>query len=357
MSIEKELFGTLPDGRAVYAYTLKNGSGMMVKLCTYGGAVMQLYVPDRNGSLDDVVCGYSSLESYIGGDGYQGAIIGRLANRVGGARFSLDGREYDLYKNDGGNSLHGGDAGFNAALWDAVEEKDGESPELVLHCTFADGEGGYPGNLSVNVTYRLTKDNALSIEYRARSDKKTVVSLTNHTYFNLGGYASGSVMEHRLFLDADRYLETGADLVPTGRVLSVGGTPLDFRREKALSEGFDTGCAELKNAGGYDHCLCFTEGEEQDGIKLRLRGTLFDPRSGRGMKLYTDQPCVQLYSGNFLTNEKFPFKNGLPQARRMAVCLETQKMPDSVNHEDFTDVTLDAGEEYLHRTTYAFFSK
>lgn len=355
MSIEKELFGTLPDGREVCAYTLKNAGGMMVKICTYGGAVMQLYAPDRNGSLDDVVCGYSSLESYIGGDGYQGAIIGRLANRVGGARFRLDGKEYSLYKNDGENSLHGGNAGFNAALWSVEGEKGGDSPELVLHCTFADGEGGYPGNLSVNVTYGLTGDNALSIEYRARSDKKTVVSLTNHTYFNLGGYASGSVMEHRLCLDADRYLETGADLVPTGRILPVDGTPLDFRSEKALSDGFDTERAELKSAGGYDHCLCFTESEGQG--ELKLRGSLFDPRSGRGLKLYTDQPCVQLYSGNFLTNEKFPFKNGLPQTKRMAVCLETQKMPDSVNHKGFTDVTLNAGEEYLHRTLYAFFTK
>lgn len=355
MSIERELFGTLPDGREVFAYTLRNEAGMRVKICTYGGAVMQLYAPDRRGAFDDVVCGYSSLDSYIGGDGYQGAIIGRLANRVGGARFRLDGKEYSLYKNDGENSLHGGDAGFNAAIWDVAEAKDCESPALVLHCTFADGEGGYPGNLDTTVTYTLSADNALSIEYRARSDRKTVVSLTNHTYFNLGGYASGSVMGHRLTLDADRYLETGADLVPTGRILPVAGTSLDFGMEKALSDGFDPERGELKNAGGYDHCLCFTDGEANGEVKLR--GILRDPVSGRGMKLLTDQPCVQLYSGNFLTNERFPFKNGLPQTKRMAVCLETQKMPDSVNHEGFTDVTLDVGEEYLHRTVYAFFAE
>ena len=350
MSIERELFGNL-GGKEVFAYTMKNDRGMQVKICTYGGAVMQLYAPDGNGNFDDVVCGYSSLESYRDGDGYQGAIIGRLCNRVGKARFSLDGKEYVLFKNDGENSLHGGNAGFNDAIWDA-EAKDGKSPALVLHHTFADGEGGYPGTLDTTVTYTLGEDNALSIEYRARSDKKTVVSLTNHTYFNVGGYAVGSIMGHRLFLDADRYLETRDDLVPTGRILPVGGTALDFRKGKVLSEGFDLDSRELKGAGGYDHCLCFTGGDREDGVKLR--GILSDPVSGRVMKVFTDQPCVQLYSGNFLSNEKFPFKNGLPQTKRMALCLETQKMPDSVNHENFTDVTLEAGEEYLHRTIYAF---
>lgn len=350
MSIVKKLFGTLSDGREVYSYTLRNRKGMKVKLCEYGGAVLQIKVPDAKGAFDDVVCGYSSLESYIGADGYQGALIGRIGNRIGGAVFTLNGREYRLYRNDGENSLHGGKDGFNSKIWEA-EPFDCDEPRLTLRYTSPDGEEGYPGKLCVTVVYTLTENNALSIDYSAVTDSDTIVNLTNHTYFNLGGYASGSVLGNLLSLDADRYLPTDSGLIPTGEILPVDETPFDFRSEKAIGRDFDLKNDAMKLAGGYDHCLCFTGGETDEPV---LRATLTDPVSGRQMKMYTNQPCVQLYSGNFLKNAAYPFKNGCPQKPQMALCLETQKMPDSINHQNFTSTLLRPGETYHHKTVYVF---
>lgn len=350
MSITKRRFGALSDGREVCAFTLDNGRGLTAEICTYGGALMRLLVPDRNGRVDDVVCGYSSLDSYVGGDGYQGAVIGRVCNRISGGRFTLDGREYGLTRNDGNNTLHGGGLGFNAAVFSA-ETEDGDEPSLIFHHTSPDGDEGFPGELSLTVRYTLTAKNGLAIEYRATADRKTVVSLTNHSYFNLGGYASGSILGHTLFLDADAYLPTDAELIPTGEIRSVEGTALDFRCEKAIGRDFDLERPELENAGGYDHCLVFSDRGEGGCV---LRGVLKDKVTGRVMRLYTDQPCVQLYSGNFLTNADYPFKGGLPQRKQSALCLETQKMPDSVNRPGFTDVSLFPGEVYLHRTVYEF---
>lgn len=351
MSIKKKLFGILPDGHEVYSYTLRSRSGMKVKICEYGGAVMQIKVPDKNGCFEDVVCGYSSLDSYLKADGYQGALIGRVGNRICGGRFQLDGKEYTLFKNDGSNSLHGGKIGFDSRCW-RVEAHDGDEPALVLTLTSPDGDEGYPGTLNVTVIYTLTASNGLSIEYRAVTDRATVVNLTNHTYFNLSGYASGNVLDHELFLDADRFLPTDSALIPTGEQRSVANTPFDFRDSKALKQDFKLDeCAELSAAGGYDHCLCFTNGETAEPI---LRGVLTDPASGRKMKLYTNQPCVQLYTGNFLCNESFPFKGGCPQRRQMALCLETQKMPDSINQNGFTSTVLRPGETYRHKTIYEF---
>lgn len=352
MSIKKKLFGKMPCGREIYTYSLKNKNGVKVKLCEYGATVISIKAPDNKGAFDDIAGGYSSLESYMNADGYQGAVIGRVGNRIGKAHFVLDGKEYTLAKNDGNNSLHGGSKGFSAKVWTVENISEAEN-SIVFACVSEDMEEGYPGNLSVKVKYTLSENNALSISYSAICDKKTIVNLTNHTYFNLGGYASGRerLLNHTLYIDADSYLPSDEELIPTGEIRSVDGTALDFRKEKTIGADFNKDLPELRNANGFDHCLNFTKREVNEPV---LRAVLKDAPSGRVMKMYTDQPCVQFYSGNFLTNEKFPFKNGCPQTPQMAICLETQKMPDSINHDNFTSTVLNPGEVYTHTTVYEF---
>ena len=347
MTVEKRVFGRLDDGREAETYTLANGAGMQVKITTYGGALMQIITPDREGKPADVICGYDTLADYCRADGYQGALIGRWGNRIGGARFTMDGEEYCVGANEGGiNLLHGGFHGFNQKLWQA---EAGEN-SLTLHTFSPDGEEGFPGNLLVTVTYTLTEDNRLILDYRAETDRKTVVNLTNHAYFNLGGYASGPIFDHTLWLDADTYLETDETLIPTGRLVPVEDTPFDFRTPKALGRDIGADNRDLHMGGGYDHCFNLTGGASAEPI---LRGELYDPHSGRVMQIYTDRPCIQLYTGNVMT-EPVPFKGGYPQQRHHAVCLETQSMPDSMHHPHFTDGTLAPGEVFTSRTVYAF---
>ncbi len=348
MSIEKKLFGKLACGKEVFEYTIRNASGAEVSFIEYGGTLTRISVPDRNGRFSDVICGYDSIEDYVKADGYQGALIGRVGNRIGKAKFTLDGKEYALYDNDGANHLHGGKEGFDKRMW-GVREIDKNSAELTY--TSPDGEEGYPGTLDVKVTYTFSDDNALSIRYEAQTDKRTVVNLTNHAYFNLGGYASGSVLDHILWLDADTFISTDGELIPDGEIASVEGTPFDFRVAKTLRKDFGADCDALKKAGGYDHCLNFCGGESED---IKLRGELYDEKTGRVMKVYTNQPSVQLYSGNFLGNTEHPFKGGYKQGKQNALCLETQKMPDGINHKNFTDTVLSPGEKYDYTTVYAF---
>lgn len=350
MNITKELFGILSDGREVYAYTLVNQNKMKVKIMNYGGAILEIRVADRYGCFTDVIGGYDCLESYVGGDGYQGALIGRVGNRICDGVFTLDGKTYTLAVNNGKNHLHGGNVGFDSKLWDA-EARDGEEPELVLSYTSPDGEEGYPGNLEVTVTYKLTSDNGLSINYKAVTDKKTVINLTNHSYFNLSGCANGNVLDHTLFLDADTFLPTDETLIPTGELRSVEGTPFDFRTPKKIGEDIGSDYSAVKIAGGYDHCLNFRGGCSG---KVERRAELYDEKSGRVMTVYTDQPCVQFYTANFLSNEKYPMKCGFKQVPKSFVCLETQHMPDSINHPNFTNTVLDAGEVYDFTTVYKF---
>lgn len=350
MSIEKKYFGTLADGRKVHSFTLSNANGMRVMILDMGGVLCQIHVPDKEGRLTDVVGGYDNLDYYVNASGYQGALIGRFGNRICEGKFTLDGKEYTLFTNNGANHLHGGKDGFDKKIWD-VTEKDGDSPALVLTCVSPDGEEGYPGTLTVRVTYTLSKDNALSIRYEATTDKKTILNLTNHAYFNLGGYASGSIHDHILQMDADSYVRTDEGLIPTGELATVEGTPFDFRTAKRVGQDIGADNADLKIAGGYDHCFNFTGGETKEPV---LRATLKDPKSGRIMKMYTNQPCVQLYTGNFLADDGYPFKGGLVKSKQMALCLETQHMPDSINHDNFTNVILDACEKYDYTTIYAF---
>ena len=353
MPIVKLPLGKTADGCSVTGYVLQNDTGMRVMISDFGGVIWQLHVPDRRGQLADVVAGYDCVAALEASEGYLGALIGRWGNRIANASFTLDGVQYDLYKNNGENHLHGGKIGYDRRFW-TVECVEGEEPALVLSLFSPDGEEGYPGNLSVMVTYRLRRDMALEIRYVATTDKKTVLNLTNHAYFNLGGYASGTVLDHRLQLDVSHYLETDAGLIPT-HIAPVDQTPFDFREVKTLRRDFmpDERCTAMQHAGGYDHCLCFSDWRE-DTKDVKYRGYLEDPKSGRRMELYTNQPAVQLYSANFLTDDGNALKGGLRKSTQSALCLETQHMPDSMNHEGFTPCTLSPGEVYDYTTVYRF---
>ncbi len=346
MSIVKQYFGTTPAGREVDRYVLTNKSGMRIAILTLGGAIQEILVPDRDGRLDNVICGFEDLESYLRCPGQHGALIGRFGNRIAGGTFSLDGIRYTLAQNNGPNHLHGGLEGYHHKLW-AATPVDADEPALILQYTSPDGEEGYPGTLCVTVTYTLKTNNAISIHYRATTDKKTVVNLTNHAYFNLGGLASGNVLGHELFLDADTYLPVDGTKIPTGEKRSVAGTPFDFRTPKVVGEGMRQG----ECVGGYDHCFNFRGGESDEVV---WRGTLTDKKSGRVMKMYTNQPAVQLYTGNHLGDPAFPFTGKNAQCPHGGICLETQKMPDSPNQPQLSDATLSPGEVYDYTTEYAF---
>lgn len=348
--IQKQYFGTLKDSGEVFSYLLRNQNGMTVRILNLGGAIMELKIPDKSGRMTDVVSGYDSLRDYMLDTTYFGALIGRVANRIANGRYTVDGKEYSAFVNNGPCSLHGGKVGFSHRIW-SVKPIDGEEPQLVLTLHSPDGEEGYPGNLDVTVTYTLLSSNALSIHYEAKTDRSTPINLTNHAYFNLGGYAAGKIFDHVLRIDADRYIPTDADLVPTGEIRSVEGTPFDFREPKTIGRDFYTDCEDLRLAGGYDHCLCFSGGETREPV---LRIEAYEPNSGRLMQVYTNQPCVQLYSGNFLNNAEHPQKGGYPQITQTAFCLETQKMPDAINRENFNDVILSPNDEYHYTTIYKF---
>lgn len=350
MNIQKKLFGVLKDGQEVYAYTLTNANGMSVKIISYGGIIVEIKVPDKNGCFTDVVGGYDCLDYYVNAEGYQGALIGRWGNRIANGQFTLEGKTYQLVLNNGRNHLHGGTVGYDSRVWDVVE-KDGNEPSLELHLISPDGEEGYPGTLDLTVTYTLTRENGLVIHYVATTDKTTVLNLTNHTYFNLRGYASGSIDPLELWVDADTYLPTDEGLIPTGELRSVEGTPFDFRTSKTMAKDMNADSIDLKYAGGFDHCLNFTGGATETPVK---RATLYDPESGRVMDVYTDQPCMQLYAGNYLEPDGYPFKGGFVKTPHAQLCLETQKMPDSVNHENFTNCVLKVGEVYDTTTEYRF---
>ena len=351
MGITKKLFGALDNGTEIYSYELKNKYGIQIEILTLGATLRKIVTPDRYGNFDDVILGYDNLSDYLCADGYQGAIIGRVGNRICKGKFTLEGKEYSLFCNNNGNHLHGGKSGFDKKVWKVLAENNGDEPSVKLFIISVDGEEGYPGNLSVTVTYTLTNDNALSIRYEATTDKTTVINLTNHAYFNLASYASGKIYDHVLQIDADTYLPTNKDLIPTGEIKSVDGTPFDFRLPKKIGRDIRISNQDLVYAGGYDHCFNFIGGEATNPVK---RITVKEENCGRVMEVYTNQTCVQFYSGNFLKNEKYPFKNGCKQSPQMAFCLETQHMPDAVNHNNFTDVTLKPEEKYDYTTIYKF---
>lgn len=347
--ITKELFGKKPCGCEVYAYTLTNKTGANVKILTMGGILQQLNMPDRDGKLGDVICGFDTVDDYLNGGGYQGALIGRYGNRIANGRFTLNGATYQLAQNSGiSNHLHGGVKGFNQKIWDATPyEKAGECG-LILTLTSPDGDENYPGKLDVKVTYTLTDENELKLHYEAVSDKDTIVNLTNHSYFNLGGYASGDVLDDELWVDSDSITEVDENLIPTGKALPVAGTPFDFNKSEKIGARIGADDPQLAFGGGYDHNYNLKTSGKPEKV-----AELYSPKSGRVMSVITDQPGVQVYAANQMKGD-VPFKGGVKQEPRHAICLETQHAPDSPNHPDFPTTTLKAGEKYDTVTIYAF---
>ncbi len=350
MSIKKELFGKLPCGCEVYAYTMKNASGTSVRIMDRGGTLLNIWVADKNGKTEDVICGYDTLDGYLNNAGYQGALIGRYGNRIAKGKFTLCGKEYSLFINNGANHLHGGQFGFDKKIWHVIESGNDEEPSLIMTIVSPDGEESYPGTLTVTVIYTLTKNGALAIHYLAMTDKDTILNLTNHAYFNVSGYENGNIASHSLWLDCDSITSVREDLIPDGKQLPVAGTPYDFRTEKDLGEVLTADHPVIRRIGGLDNNFNFAN---YDG-KIHHRATLRHAPSGRVMKMYTDQPCVQVYSATAINEDASPFKGNVPQKKLCAVCLETQAMPDSINHPGFTNVILHPGETYDRTTIYEF---
>jgi aldose 1-epimerase len=350
-SVKRENFGKV-DGKNVYLYTLINRNGVEVKITNYGGIVTSLKTPDRNGKLDDVVLGFSNLEDYLKATAYFGAIIGRYANRIAGGRFTLDGVDYRLATNNGPNHLHGGVKGFDKVVWQArpLNAKGGDG--LVLTYLSRDGEEGYPGNLSTRVIYRLTDNNELKIDYFAITDKNTVVNLTHHSYFNLAGQGSGDILSHQLQLYADHFTPTDGGSIPTGEVRSVRGTPFDFTRPVAIGERINQDYEQLKLGRGYDHnwALNGRRGE------LRQAARVVEPTTGRVMEVWTTEPGIQFYTGNYLDGS-LKGKGGKVYNHRYGFCLETQHYPDSPNRADYPSTVLKKGGRYQTTTIYKFLAE
>ena len=346
-------FGVTSSEDEVFLYTLRNENGMRVSITEYGGIITECWIPDRDGNFGDVVLGYHDVESYIKGSPYFGAIIGRVGNRVGGGGFTLDGKWHEIRNtsNPGETKiqLHGGLEGFDKKLWQASPcIRDGE-PVLELRYSSEDGEEGYPGTLDVVVTYTLTSQNELRIDYQAITDKPTPVNLTNHSYFNLKGEGSGDVLNHVVRIDSEKLVEVDPDMLPTGHLLEVTGTPLDLNAPTRIGDRIDAGHPQLQRAGGFDHSYVFDNAKRE----LTLVADVYEPESGRFMEVLTEEPAAQFYSGNFLDGS-FIGKTGKQYAKRHGFCIETQHYPDSVNQPTFPNTILRPGEKYETTTIYRF---
>jgi aldose 1-epimerase len=340
-------FGKTLDGVPVQIYTLTNKNGLEARITNYGGIVVSLQAPDRNGTMADVILGFETLHDYLTSPSpYFGALVGRYGNRIGHARFTLDGVEYKLAANNGQNSLHGGVHGFNKAVWTPRELPDGG---LELTYLSKDGEEGYPGSLKVIVTYRLTDANELKIDYAATTDKDTVLNLTNHAYFNLKGAGNGDILGHVVTLNADRFTPVDAGLIPTGELRAVSGTPFDFRKATAVGARIEQNDEQLKLGKGYDHNWVLNK----DGAAPSLAARVEEPSSGRVLEAFTDQPGVQFYTGNSLDGS-IKGKSGKPYGRFSGLCLETQHFPDSPNKPGFPSTELKPGQTFHSTTIYRF---
>ena len=348
MSIRCESFGQLPSGEVVNRYTLTNHAGAHVSILNYGGIIQSLFVPDRNGQLGDVVLGCSCLADYLPNKGNLGALIGRVGNRIGGAAFDLNGVTYHLYPNDHGNCLHGGQYGFNTKMWRATPIENGDEDMLVLTYESADGEENFPGALQVIVTYTFTDANELKIRYEAVSTKDTLCNLTNHSYFNLRGEGTGTVLDTEIQLLADAFTPTDEKLIPTGEIRSVEGTLFDLRQPRPISTCVEHMAEDpqLMAGQGYDHNFVI------NGTGMRKFAEAYDPTSGRVMTCHTDMNCTQFYTGNMLGG--MTGKCGREYGLREGFCLETQFAPDSIHHPNFPDSVLRAGEKYDYTTIFAF---
>jgi aldose 1-epimerase len=344
----KQVFGKTPGGETVELYTLKNSKGMEANVINYGGIIVSLKVPDRHGKVADVVLGFDSMEDYSKDHPYFGALIGRYGNRISKGSFTLNGVQYTLARNNGENHLHGGRKGFDKVMWTA-KPVGKKSTALELSYTSKDGEEGYPGNLSVTVTYGLSEANELRINYVASTDKDTVVNLTNHAYFNLAGQGEGDILGHQMMISADRFTPIDAGLIPTGELRNVAGTPFDFRQPNLIGERIEANDEQIRFGKGYDHNFVLNGASGT----LRLAARVSEPKSGRVMEVLTTEPGVQFYSGNFLDGT-LRGKEGKVYQRRYGFCLETQHFPDSPNKRSFPTVVLKPGSPYKSSTVYRF---
>ncbi|MEM9325761.1 MAG: aldose epimerase family protein [Bacteroidota bacterium] len=350
LSVSKREFGSLPSGEVVHEFTLANEKGLTVKAISYGGIITSLQVPDRDGHMADITLGYDQLDGYLEASPYFGAIIGRYGNRIAKGRFTLDGTDYQLAVNNIGNHLHGGTVGFDKVLWAAEEFSTDDKVGIKFTYASPDGEEGYPGNLEVEVTYTLDNENQLVFDYKAITDKKTIINLTNHAYYNLSG-TEEDILGHELQLHASRYVPVDSTLIPI-EITTVDGTPFDFTTPKLIGRDISGDHPQLVNGGGYDHCWVIDEGDSE----LRKAATLYHEGTGRLMEVWTTEPGVQFYSGNFLDGSIIG-KEGKTYGYRSALCLETEHIPDSPNRADFPSTVLVPGQTYRTTTVTKFSTK
>ncbi|OIJ17040.1 galactose mutarotase [Anaerobacillus alkalilacustris] len=345
MKITKDLFAKLK-GKSIYAYTLKNSHGMEVTCIDYGCIITKILIPDVNGNTENVVLGFDTLEDYQNYSPYFGAVCGRVAGRISRGQFELNGKTYQLATNNDNNHLHGGIEGFDKVVWSSRVIENEHEGSVIFTYLSKDSEEGYPGNLEVKVTYTLSEDNAFTITYEGETDKTTIVNLTNHTYFNLSGNAKRDILNHQLQLKSDQFIELNDELLPTGEHLPVEGTPFDFREGRKIVDGSYSSHPQNQLAGeGYDHPFLLNENNKEEII-------LIDEESGRRLVIETDQPCVVLYTGTQLQDH---FKIGQTESRKyLGLCLETQGVPDAINHPHFPSIVLEKGEKYFSQTKYSF---
>jgi aldose 1-epimerase len=342
-------FGKMPDGAAISQYTLTNSKGVTMKVINYGGIITHLMVPDKQGVFEDVVLGYDSLAPYLERNPYFGALIGRYGNRIAKGKFTLDGKAYTLEQNNLGNSLHGGPKGFDKRVWTIEPLTVDNGSAIKLTYLSKDMEEGFPGNLQCEVIYHLTDSNELKLNYRATTDKKTIINLTQHSYFNLSGNTKLDILQHELMLNAGKFVPVNETLIPTGELKNVSETPFDFNTPTAIGARIDKDDQQLKFGGGYDHCWVLKESADT----LKLAATLHDPSTGRVMSVYTTEPGIQFYSGNFLDGS-ITGKYSAVYKKRYGLCLETEHYPDSPNQKNFPTVVLNPGEVYNTSTVYTF---
>jgi aldose 1-epimerase len=350
--MHRAAFGRLPDGRTVEAFTLTNGTGVEVRVITYGAILVSIRTPDRDGRFADIVLGFDDLEGYLTRSRFFGAVVGRYSNRIASGRFTLDGRTYQLATNNGSHHLHGGIKGFDKVLWTAQPVERGGDAGVSLSYSSADGEEGYPGTLNATVTYSLTSGNELIVDYAATTDKATPVNLTQHSYFNLAGEGSGDVLGHELTLNADHFTPIDSTMIPTGDITPVEGTPFDFREPEPIGARIDAAHEQLDRAGGYDHNFVLN-GAASASARLRAAARVMEPSTGRTLDVATTEPGVQFYAGNRLDGSAAG-KGGRVYGRRSGFCLETQHFPDSPNKPNFPSTTLRPGGRYESTTVFTF---
>ena len=349
VNIDKKPFGVTKDGIDINQYILKNANGMQITVINYGGIITSWKAKDRDGSYEDIVLGFDNLSDYESSSPYFGALIGRYGNRIKEGKFSLDGVDYTLEVNNGENHLHGGVKGFDKVIWDVEKEVKESSASLILRHISIDMEEGYPGNLDVKVIYTLTNDDELKVRYEAETDKKTIVNLTQHSYFNLSANLSRDILAHQITIDADSFLPVDKTLIPSGELRDVEGTPFDFRVPKRVGDDINEDYTQLTFGNGYDHCWVLNN--QNEGV--RFVASAYDTLSGRSLEIFSDQPGIQFYSGNFLDGT-LKSKDGGNYEFRSGFCLETQHYPNSPNQESFPSVILNPGEKYNTETIFRF---